>query len=135
MNELTIETGRRYEVVDITDELRQRIPADADGLALVYLKHTTAALVLGPDDEGMRRDFERVAERWLSGLGPFEHVENDNPNGEAHVLSAFGGVQLTLPVDMGKLDLGTWQRVLLLEMDGPQRRTVRIRLYRFSAAS
>lgn len=128
MNALTIQTGRRYEVIDVTDDVARQIPAGTNGLALVYLKHTTAALLLGPNDDGMRRDFERVAERWLSSLGPFEHIENNNANGEAHLLSSFGGVQLTIPIDSGKLDLGTWQRVLLVEMDGPQRRTVGIRL-------
>jgi secondary thiamine-phosphate synthase enzyme len=126
---MTFETERRYEVIDITDEIVRQIPADAEGLVLVYVKHTTAALLLGPNDDGMRSDFERVAERWLAAVGPFEHVENNNPNGEAHVLSAFGGTQLTFPVDAGTLDLGTWQRVLLLELDGPQRRTVGLRVF------
>lgn len=130
MTDLTLATTRRYEVIDITDELIARVPPDADGVALVYLKHTTAALAMGPTDEGMIRDFERVAERWLAGLGPFEHNENNNPNGEAHILSTFGGTQLLIPIDGGKLDLGKWQRVLLLELDGPQRRTVGVRVYR-----
>lgn len=129
MNAVTFQTRRRYEAIDITDEVVSQIPQDADGLVLVYVKHTTAALLLGPTDDGMLTDFERVAERWLASLGPFEHVENDNPNGEAHVLSAFGGTQLTIPVDAGTLDLGTWQKVLLLEMDGPQLRTVGIRVF------
>jgi secondary thiamine-phosphate synthase enzyme len=125
---LMVVTERKYEVVDITDEVAGLVPPGADGLAFVYLKHTTAALLLGPNDDGMRTDFERVAEHWLGSFGPFEHTENNNPNGEAHALSSFGGTQLTIPVDGGRLDLGTWQRVLLLEMDGPLRRTVNLRL-------
>jgi secondary thiamine-phosphate synthase enzyme len=126
---LTVETTARFDVVDITDFVAQRVPRTAPGIALVYLRHTTAALVLGPNDDSMRRDYMRVAERWLGPLGPFEHNENDNPNGAAHVLSSFGGVQLSLPFADGKLDLGTWQRILLLELDGPQKRTVCMRFH------
>ncbi len=75
-----------------------------------------AGLLLGPNDEGIRRDYVRVAERWLAGCGPFEHAESGKANAEAHLLSAFGGTRLLLTVSAGRLDLGTWQRLFVVEL-------------------
>lgn len=124
-----IDTSGRFDVVDITERVADITPSAGEGIALVFLPHTTAGLLLGPGDEGIRRDYVRVAERWLAACGPFEHAESGRPNAEAHILSAFGGTRLLLTVSDGRVDLGKWQRILLLEWDGPQRRTVHCRFF------
>ena len=55
---------------------------------------------------------------------PFKHHRNDNPNAAAHIISSFAGTQLVLPVVDGELVLGTWQRLILIELDGPKTRTI-----------
>ena len=66
----------------------------------------------------------KVADNWLRDLRPFQHARRSNPNAEAHILSAFAGASLTIPIANGKLALGVWQNILLLELDGPKQRTV-----------
>jgi len=126
---ITVETTASHEAIDITDEIVAAVGSGVRGLALVHTQHTTIALVIGPSDEGMLEDFVRVGERLLAESGPFVHLEHDNANGEAHVMSAIGGTRLLLPVDADGLRLGTWQRILLLEFDGPRSRKVDIDVY------
>lgn len=126
---ISVETTASHEAIDITDEVVAAVDGDAGGLALVHTQHTTIALILGPADDGMLEDFVRVGERWLDDAGPFVHVEHDLANGPAHVMSAFGGTRLLLPVDADGLRLGTWQRILLLEFDGPRTRNVDIDVF------
>lgn len=125
----TVDTTQSHEAIDITDRVIEALAGARGGLALIHTEHTTVALVIGPADEGMLNDYVRVGRHWLDDLGPFEHIENDNPNGEGHLLSSFGGTRLLLPVDDDGLRLGTWQRILLLEYDGPRPRNIDVELY------
>jgi secondary thiamine-phosphate synthase enzyme len=122
MSALTVATERPIQAIDITDRLLvRRWP---DGLVLLSVPHTTAALILGEADAGMLEDYERVAGALFAPFEPFRHGRNDNPNAGAHLISSMAGTQLLLPVVQGRLVLGTWQRVVLLELDGPRSRRV-----------
>jgi secondary thiamine-phosphate synthase enzyme len=125
---LTVQSGRPVEVINVTDQLRQLIAGISDGLVLLYLPHTTACLLINEDDDELRADFVKVAENWLAALKPFKHLKNDNPNTQAHVLSAFGGNQVSVAIVGGALDLGKYQNILLLEMDGPKQREIRCQI-------
>jgi secondary thiamine-phosphate synthase enzyme len=72
----------------------------------------------------MLEDYETVAAGLPAPFEPFKHHRNDNPNAAAHIISSFAGTQLTLPVERGTLVLGTWQRLILIELDGPKTRTI-----------
>jgi secondary thiamine-phosphate synthase enzyme len=72
----------------------------------------------------MLEDYERVARDLFATWEPFRHRRNDNPNAAAHLLSSIAGTQVLLPVREGSVVLGTWQRVLLLELDGPKTRRI-----------
>ena len=124
----TVETHEKAEVINVTDKLAGLIGDISDGLAFFYTPHTTAALLMCEDDDELRDDLVRVAENWLADCRPFKHIRNNNPNTEAHVLSAFGGTGLTVAIENGKLDLGTYQNALLLEMDGPKMREIRCKV-------
>lgn len=117
-----ISTSRKSQVVDVTAACHSLIAEVESGIAVFNVLHTTAALIVGENDSDLFDDLVRVAEDLLSGLRPFRHGRHGNPNAEAHILSAFAGSSLTLPIENGKLVLGTWQRILLLELDGPKRR-------------
>jgi secondary thiamine-phosphate synthase enzyme len=124
----TVRTQQHVAVVNVTQPLRDLVGGATDGLVLFFIPHTTAALLICEDDEELRSDLVRVAENWLSGCRPFDHRRQGNPNTEAHLLSAFGGTHLTLAIEHGELQLGTYQNVLLLEMDGPKRREIRCKI-------
>jgi secondary thiamine-phosphate synthase enzyme len=127
-DQIAIQTQTRIEVVNVTKQLQERVGGIEDGLALFYLPHTSAALLISEDDEELRQDFVRIAENWLANLRPFAHVRNDNPNTEAHILSAFGGTQITVAISDGSFDLGRYQQILLLELDGPKTREIRSKI-------
>jgi secondary thiamine-phosphate synthase enzyme len=121
---LELPTTRRTQAIDITHLFTAR--TWPDGLLLVSVEHTTAALFLGESGSEMFEDYERVAARLVAGSGPFRHETWNPGNAQAHVLSSFLGTQLLLPISGSRLDLGTWQRVIFLELDGPRRRSIAV---------
>jgi secondary thiamine-phosphate synthase enzyme len=123
--EIVVRTIRHVEAIDITELLfGHDMP---DGVVLASLPHTTAALVISEADAELLLDFERVASTWALSLEPFQHHKNDNPNAAAHIFSAFVGSQVLLYVENGKPELGRFQRLVLLELDGPKERQVQFR--------
>ena len=123
-----VQTEAHTQVLNVTGQLLQMVVGVTDGIALFYIPHTTATLIINEDDEELRRDFEKIAQNWLADCRPFAHIRKNNPNTEAHVFSAFGGHSLLIAIDDGKPDLGTYQNILLLEMDGPKQREIRCKI-------
>ena len=121
-----VTTRATHDAVDVTDRVAE-IAGGRDGLLSVSTPHTTVGLVLGPGDQPMLRDFIRLAKQWPALHGPFEHFESDNPNAEAHLLSAAFGTHVLTFAGSDGLALGTYQRILLLEFDGPRTRRVDVR--------
>jgi len=120
MHRFDLATSRHTQALDITHLFSGR--AWPDGLLLVTVEHTTAALFLGESGSEMFADYERVAAGLIEDYGPWQHEVWNPGNAQSHVLSSFIGGQLLLPVTDGRLDLGTWQRVIFLELDGPRQR-------------
>lgn len=124
---LMIQTTRPVQAVDITDQvIRNELELPDLGLLWAAVPHTTAALLISEVDADLLADLERFASTWLTPFEPFTHRKNDNPNAAAHLTSALAGTQLLLPVRDGKVSLGRYQRIVLLELDGPKDRTVEL---------
>lgn len=119
-----ISTERDVQAIDVTHLFTAR--AWPDGLLLASVEHTTAALFLGESGSEMFADYERVAANLVEPYGPFRHEQWNPGNAQSHVLSSFIGTQLLLPIADGRLDVGTWQRVIFLELDGPRRRSIAV---------
>jgi secondary thiamine-phosphate synthase enzyme len=124
MMELVVTTGAAIEAKDVTDLVATQDLAD--GAYLVATPHTTAALLLSEVDEDLVADLERTASGLLQPFEPYKHARQGNPNASAHLLSSLFGTQVVLVVDHGELALGRYQRLVLLELDGPRRRSLRI---------
>lgn len=125
MTTFTVETDARLTAVDVTDRVRAALAPDATGTATAFVRHTTAGLVVNEAERRLLADVEAM----LDGLVPdggWRHDEIDD-NADAHLRVLLLGADVTLPVADGDLDLGTWQSVLLVECDGPRRRTVEVR--------
>lgn len=120
---IQITTTQPRQAIDITDHVDQ-VSADWSGHFVVRVPHTTCALVLSEVDDELLRDWAKVGERLLAPFEPFEHVRNDNPNAAAHILASMLGSTLLLERVDGSIALGTYQRVVLVELDGPTTRTV-----------
>jgi len=121
---LQLATSRAIQAIDITELLTSR--RWPDGLLLVSVEHTTAALFLGESGSEMFEDYERVAARLVEAYGPFQHERWNPGNARSHVLSSFIGTQRLVPISDGRLDLGTWQRLIFLELDGPRQRSIAV---------
>jgi secondary thiamine-phosphate synthase enzyme len=123
---LEVKTERSRHAIDVTD----RVVAHASGDGFIWLScpHTTAALILSEADRDLLDDLERTTAELLAPLEPFTHHRNNNPNGAAHVLSSLLGTTLLLRLHRGSLQLGNYQRIVLVELDGPKTRTVQLDL-------
>lgn len=121
---LTVKTHTKGEVVDITSEVQKAIGKSVkDGLCHVFVMHTTAALATADLDEGgTDLDYLDALEKIVPKL-KYRHP-HDPTHMPDHIRSTLIGTSLTLPVREGKLLLGTWQRVVLFEFDGPRERKV-----------
>ena len=121
---LTIKTKRKRAVVDITDEVQKVVQKVADAcMCHIFVTHTTAALTTADlDPGGTDLDYLDALEKIVPHLD-YRHP-HDPSHMPDHILSSLIGTSLTLPVKNGKLLLGTWQRVVLFEFDGPRDRHV-----------
>lgn len=125
MAPFTVSTEDRLSAVDITDDVDEAVPADADGTVTVFVRHTTAAVTVNEAEPRLLGDFEDGLSGLLADEG-WAHDELDG-NADSHLRALLIGPDATVPVSDGDLDLGSWQSVLLVECDGPRTRTVDVR--------
>jgi secondary thiamine-phosphate synthase enzyme len=123
MSELRIRTDARRTLVDITAEVA-RIVAESEvesALCHVYVAHATAAIVINEnDDPNVCVDVLDALDR-LVPAGIWRHDRVDG-NAASHIQATILGPGETIPVRDGKLCLGTWQAIMLVELDGPRER-------------
>jgi secondary thiamine-phosphate synthase enzyme len=126
MKTTTIRTRKKDEVVDITetveDNLRE-MSADS-GVCVVFAAHTTCAITTADLDPGTDQDLLDALRRLLPRMS-YRHP-HDPTHTPDHLLSSIIGPSVTVPYANGRLMLGTWQRIILVELDGPRERTVHI---------
>lgn len=122
MTEFTVETDARTTTVDITDRVAETLPADSEGVCTVFIRHTTAGVVVNENERRLRGDLTDA----LEALVPDEGWTHDalDGNADSHIRTMLLGESVTIPVRDGSLGLGRWQSVLFMECDGPRTRTV-----------
>jgi secondary thiamine-phosphate synthase enzyme len=125
VHELKITTDRHTQLLDITPRVREAIDG-ADGAAvLVYVPHTTAGVTINEHaDPLVARDFETAMQRIVPEEWDWQHIEEGEENAPSHPRASLMGPQVLVPLDGGKLALGTWQGIFLCEFDGPRTRSV-----------
>ena len=126
METLRIKTQEHKEVVDLTDELNTLLAKRhiAGGLCSLFVTHTTAALTTGEIGEGTEDDLLEVVEQIIPPI-EFRHA-HDPSHAWSHMAASILGPALQIPIAAGKPVLGTWQSVLLVELDGPRQREVQV---------
>ena len=125
MTELRIRTTQKREMIDLTARVAEIVArADvAEGLCSVYTPHATAAIVVNEnDDPNVCVDVLDALDR-LVPAGIWRHDRVDG-NAASHIQATILGPGETIPVRAGQLCLGTWQAVMLVELDGPRERRV-----------
>jgi secondary thiamine-phosphate synthase enzyme len=126
-HEFKIETKSKFESIDITERVQEVAKSIDEGVVYVFVKHTTCAIIVNEAEKGLMQDYLDWAKRLVPPEGEFKHNLIDN-NGHAHIISSIIGNSRVIPIKNGNLDLGTWQRVILLEFDGPRTRTVNVKV-------
>nr|WP_274703219.1 secondary thiamine-phosphate synthase enzyme YjbQ [Acetomicrobium hydrogeniformans] len=110
------------ELIDITRTVEEDVSFSGikEGLCVVYVPHTTAAVTINEDaDPSVREDILRQLKNLAPRKGEYSHLEG---NSDAHIKSSLLGASQTIPVHEGRLVLGTWQGVFFCEFDGPRDR-------------
>ena len=125
---LRVRTSQLKQVVDLTDRVEALIRKAQmrEGLCSLFITHTTAALTTGEIGEGTELDLLEVVEQMIP-KSRFRHA-HDPSHAWSHMAASLLGPSLTIPVSAGQLVLGTWQSVLLVELDGPRERDVHVTL-------
>ena len=123
-----LKTGRRQELVDITALVESDLKNSGmgEGLCVVFVTHTTAALTINENaDPAVPYDMLSKLAKMVPENDNYRHLEG---NSDAHILSTLIGCSLSIPVEQGKLVLGTWQGIFFVELDGPRQRHFKVKL-------
>ena len=126
MREISLRTERKTQVVEITRDVQEALEgADGAAAALVFVPHTTAGLTINEHaDPAVARDLEKAMERIVGDDWGWQHVEAGEENAPSPVRAVLTGPQVVVPVENGRLALGTWQGIFFCEFDGPRTRKV-----------
>ncbi len=122
---IKIATNNRVELVNITQRVNEALRGAGikNGLLVVFTKHTTSALTINEDEHRLKRDLLELLEKIVPSDADYRHNEIDN-NADAHLRSSLMQPFLIIPVINGSLQLGTWQSLFFVELDGPRNREV-----------
>jgi secondary thiamine-phosphate synthase enzyme len=128
MERFSVETHRRTELIDITAQVERAVRASGvkEGVAHLFALHTTAGITINENaDPTVVQDVLAALERAVPQEAGYRHGEGNSP---AHVKSSLMGCNQTVPVEGGRLVLGTWQAIYFCEFDGPRTRTVAVQV-------
>ena len=135
VSRIVIETTRSPEFIDITDRVIEQVRASnaVDGLVSVYSMHTTAAIKINEHEPLLIKDMEDFLCRMAAPDAYYRHndfevrtvnmTEDERANGHAHCQHLLMSTSETLPIVGGEIQLGQWQRIFLIELDGTRPRT------------
>jgi len=129
---LWFETGKRQEIIDITDEVEGAVAASGilEGMVLVSAMHISASVFVNDHESGLWQDILQWLEHTVAPWDPARYRHNDTgeDNAAAHLRSLTVGHEVIVPVTGGRLDFGPWQRVFYGEWDGQRRKRVVIKV-------
>ena len=126
MKLVSIATNKKDEVLDITDGIEDLIKktGTTGGVCSITVLHTTCAITTADLDPGTDLDFLEAIRKILPDIA-YRHP-HDPSHTPDHILSSIIGTSVTIPISQGELVLGMWQRVVLVELDGPRDRQLAV---------
>ncbi len=129
MKQLTVDTKKNVEFVDITAEVKKIVKESgvSTGCCVVYVPHTTAALTVNENaDRDVQRDIQTKLDELMPLKNDYLHMEG---NSAAHIKTSLFGVSQTFLVENANLILGRWQGIFFCEFDGPRERKVLVNVF------
>ena len=127
MQEIKIKTKKQNDIIDITKLVEEKINNVKDGICNLFIMHTTSSLILNENNDKKIQEDILDAFSKLVPKGIWKHDRIDG-NADAHIKTALiGNNSLSIPIENGRLVLGRWQCINLIEFDGPRERTIVIK--------
>jgi secondary thiamine-phosphate synthase enzyme len=134
-----LRTERAVQFVDLTEIVAERVRRSGvdEGMVVVQSRHTTAAVLVNENEPLLLEDLHDLLERWAPAGARYRHDDlgsrrdpppDEKPNGHAHARALLLGTSVCLSVAEGRVDLGQWQSVFLVELDGPRRHSVSVQV-------
>ncbi len=122
-----LKTIERIEILDITREIQFIVNKSnyKTGIVNIYSRHSTSGIVVNENELGLLKDFQDILDSLVPKNENYHHNRIDN-NADSHIKSFLIGNSEVVPVNNGKLDLGTWQSIFFVELDGPRSRKVTV---------
>jgi len=129
MKIMDIQTTTRTEIIDITDRVRTVVKEHGikDGICVISTRHSTGSIIINENERGLRNDILEMLENLIPENKSYAHNQIDN-NAHAHLRAVLLGMSEIVPVEDGHLVLGTWQSIFFVELDGPRKRSVNIKI-------
>ena len=126
---MDIETTACIELIDITDRVRGLVKESGitDGICVISTRHTTCSIIINENERGLRTDIIGMLEKLIPQDQNYAHDQIDN-NAHSHLRAILLGMSEIIPVEDGHLVLGTWQSILFVELGGPRKRSVNIKI-------
>ena len=116
---LKLNTNKNFEIIDITSRINELIDVE-EGIISIFSRHSTSAIVVNENESGLLRDLEATLNNIITDKFTYEHDRIDD-NAKSHLKSFLLSSSECLPIKNNRLDLGTWQSVFFIELDGPRR--------------
>jgi secondary thiamine-phosphate synthase enzyme len=133
--EFTLSTRKRMEILDVTSNVKRIVRESGvkKGLVNVWDPHSTAAIAVNEHDTDLWEDILSTFERLVPIKADYRHNAKygwsaGEQNAHAHILNCLIKPDVNIPLENGSLQLGTWQSILFIEMDGPRTRRVRVQV-------
>jgi secondary thiamine-phosphate synthase enzyme len=126
MQSLQIQTKEKKQVLDLTRQINQLVKQSSvdSGWVRLFVTHTTCCLTTADLDPGTDQDYlEAIAKIFPSG--DYRHPHNPDHVGD-HIMSSIIGPEVNIPIENGQLKLGTWQKVVMIELNGPRTREMEV---------
>ena len=122
---LKLNSSSKFQIIDITsdivailNEINNENKIN-EGIVNIFTKHSTSAICVNENEKGLLNDFEKVLKGLVKEKDNYKHDYIDN-NAASHIRAFFLGSSETIPIVEGRLDLGTWQSIFFIELDGPR---------------
>ena len=128
-----IDSNSNFQIIDITsdiaailNEINKGDGRIRDGVVNVFTRHSTSAIRINENERGLLADFEKALKDIVNEKDNYKHDFIDN-NAASHIRAFLLGSSESIPIEDGRLNLGTWQSVFFIELDGPRtNRTVEL---------
>jgi len=133
--DVSLQTGKKMEILDVTQYV-QRIVKESEvrnGLANVWAPHATAALAVNEHDVDLWEDILSAMRKLVPLEADYRHNAKygwapQEQNAHAHILNCMIKPDVTVPLHEGRMQLGTWQSILFIELDGPRSRSISVQI-------